>query len=210
MGLYQCHWPGALPGQTEAYVDGLGDVLAAGLAAGAGVSNFKASRVEAANAALGGRLSTNQVQYSLLYRLPEDNDVIAATAAAGATIIAYSPLAQGLLTGKFHEPGARLPSGPRAATITAARVAAVAPLIATMKAVGAEHAVDGVAKTPTQVALNWCMRKGPLPIPGVKRASQSTEAAGALGWRLTGAEVEELDAVSGKIAPGLAFPTEKW
>jgi aryl-alcohol dehydrogenase-like predicted oxidoreductase len=209
VGLYQCHWPGALPGQTEAYVDGLGDVLDAGLAAGVGVSNFKASRVEAAAAALGGRVSTNQVQYSLLYRTPEDNGVVSATQGAGATIIAYSPLAQGLLTGKYED-GGPLPTGPRAATITASRVKAVAPLIAAMRAVGAGHAVGGVAKTPAQVALNWCMAKGTLPIPGVKSARQATEASGALGWRMSRAEVEELDAVSSKIAPGLAFPTEKW
>jgi len=209
VGLYQCHWPGALPGQTEAYVLGLSDVLEAGLAAAVGVSNFKASRVEAAAAALGGRLSTNQVQYSLLYRLPEETDVISATAGAGATIIAYSPLAQGLLTGKY-EGGGPLPTGPRAATITASRVQAVAPLIAAMRAVGAEHAAGGVPRTPAQVALNWCMAKGTLPIPGVKNERQAREAAGALGWRMSGAEVAELDAVSARIAPGLAFPTEKW
>jgi aryl-alcohol dehydrogenase-like predicted oxidoreductase len=153
---------------------------------------------------------TQQVQYSLLYRVPEQNDVLAATSAAGASLIAYSPLAQGLLTGKFSEDGP-FPSGPRAATITPARVKAVAPLIALMRAVGAEHASGGGGpKTPTQVALAWCVAKGTLPIPGVKNARQAGDAAGALGLVLTGPEVEELDAVSGRIAPGLAFPTEKW
>lgn len=219
VGLYQLHWPGALPGQTESYVEGLGDVVDAGLAAAVGVSNFKASRVDAAAKALGARgipLASNQVQYSLLYRVPEQNDVLAATKAAGATLIAYSPLAQGLLTGKFTEAGP-FPSGPRAATITAARVKAVAPLIALMRAVGAEHASgdagpDGapLPKTPTQVALAWCVARSTVPIPGVKNARQAADAAGALGLVLRPAEVDELDAVSGRIAPGLAFPTEKW
>ena len=219
VGLYQLHWPGALPGQTEAYIQGLGDVVDAGLAAAVGVSNFKASRVEAAAAALGGRgvpLASNQVQYSLLYRLPEQNDVVAATRAAGATVIAYSPLAQGLLTGKF-KPEGPFPSGPRAATITASRVKAVEPLISTMRAVGAAHASgsagpDGgpAPKTCTQVALAWCVAKGAVPIPGVKNARQAADAAGALGLALSAAEVGELDAVSGRIAPGLGFPTEKW
>ena len=125
--------------------------------------------------------------------------------ASGATVIAYSPLAQGLLTGKYTKDN--LPTtGPRVATITAARVAEVAPLVSLMMAVGAEHG----GKTPAQVALNWCLCKGTVPIPGAKNARQAASAAGALGWRLTGAEVDELDAVSRRIPTGLGFPTETW
>lgn len=65
------HWPGALPNQTEAFVEGIGDVLDANLAVAGGVSNFKATRVESAAKALKERghcLASNQVQYSLLYR----------------------------------------------------------------------------------------------------------------------------------------------
>ena len=68
---YMVHWPGALPNQTEAFVEGIGDVLDAGLAVAGGVSNFRASRVESAAKALRERghcLASNQVQYSLLYR----------------------------------------------------------------------------------------------------------------------------------------------
>ena len=65
------HWPGLVPNQTEAFVEGIADVLDAGLAVAGGVSNFKASRVESAARALkerGHPLASNQVQYSLLYR----------------------------------------------------------------------------------------------------------------------------------------------
>ena len=125
--------------------------------------------------------------------------------AAGATVIAYSPLAQGLLTGKFSE--TNLPTtGPRVATITAARVREVAPLIDVMRAAGDAHG----GKTPAQVALNWCLCKGTVPIPGAKNARQAAAAAGALGWRLSAAEVDELDAVSRRVPQGLGFPTEKW
>lgn len=61
-----------------------------------------------------------------------------------------------------------------------------------------------------QVALNWCLCKGTLPIPGAKNARQAAEAAGALGWRLDPGEVAELDGLSAKISPGLGFPTETW
>ena len=207
VGLYQIHWPGLL-GTTDGYVAGLCDCVDLGLTAAGGVSNFKPERVTAAAAALTARghaLASNQIQFSLLYRGAEVEDTVAATRAAGATVIAYSPLAQGLLTGKFSADN--LPkTGPRVATITAARVAEVQPLIDAMRAVGSEHG----GKTPAQVALNWCIAKGTVPIPGAKNARQAAEAAGALGWRVTAAEVEELDAVSRKVPQGLGFPTEKW
>ena len=274
------HWPGLLPNQTEGFVEGIADVLDAGLAVAGGVSNFKASRVESAVKALGERghcLASNQIQYSLLYRTvsslrerslkdrekrerererererrrrvsvsfsslerrhprenpkkkpkktpkklfqlqPETNDVIAACQANGVSVVAYTPLAQGLLTGKYHpegkdERGSSLPGGPRAATITPARIAEVAPLVSLMRIVGKIHAdgKDGAPKSPAQVALNWCLSKNAIPIAGVKSAKQASSAAGSMGWRLSGGELEELDAVSSKITPGLGFPTENW
>ncbi len=75
----------------------------------------------------------------------------------------------------------------------------------------AAPAVVAQDKTPAQVAINWCMCKGALPIPGVKNARQATEAAGALGWRLTPEEVRALDEASdreGTVAFGAPF--EKW
>lgn len=206
-------------------MEGLGDVLDARLASAVGVSNFKASRVESSARALrerGHSLASNQIQYSLLYRTPESNDVLAACRANGVSVIAYTPLAQGLLTGKYQPEGggkgnggntaAPLPGGPRAATITPSRIAEVAPLISLMRAIGKEHVdeKEGSAKTPAQVALNWCICKGTIPIAGVKSASQAKSAAGSLGWRLTRAEVDELDAVSSRMSPGIGFPTENW
>ena len=107
-----------------------------------------------------------------------------------------------------------MPGGPRAATITPARVAEVAPLVSLMRIVGKAHAGDGgdgaAAKTPAQVALNWCLSKGAMPIAGVKSERQARSAAGAMDWRLSKDEIDELDAVSSTITPGLGFPTERW
>ena len=66
-------------------------------------------------------------------------------------------------------------------------------------------------KTPAQVAINWLLCKGTLPIPGVKNARQATEVAGALGWRLTPEEVRALDVASDRLG-NVAFgaPFEKW
>ncbi len=61
-----------------------------------------------------------------------------------------------------------------------------------------------------QVALNWVICKGALPIPGAKTKKQVEELAGAVGWRLDSGEVEELDRVSAKIKPPTGFPVENW
>ena len=60
---------------------------------------------------------------------------------------------------------------------------------------GQEHG----GKSKSQVALNWCICKGALPIPGAKNARQAEENAGALGWKLTEEEVAKLDEASDAI-----------
>jgi len=82
--------------------------------------------------------------------------------------VAYSPMAQGLLTGKYGAPGSDAagvsPGGPRGAIFTDERRTAVAALVGAMREVGAAHG----DKTPAQVAVNYCMSKGTVPIPGAK------------------------------------------
>lgn len=154
----------------------------------------------------GVALACNQVQYSLIYRAPETNGVLETCRELGITLVAYSPLAQGLLTGKYTRPGAERPKGPRGATF-ALKADSARPLVELMEEIGQAHG----GKTPAQVAINWCICKGVLPIPGAKNRAQAEEAAGALGWRLSAAEVEALDDASRPLAqlhPGAPF--ENW
>ncbi len=65
-----------------------------------------------------------------------------------------------------------------------------------MREIGRAYAENGVVKTPAQVALNWCICKGTLPIPGVKNKRQAQANLGAVGWRLAREEVEILDRLS--------------
>ncbi|KAJ9522698.1 hypothetical protein QJQ45_019899 [Haematococcus lacustris] len=104
MSLYMQHWPGFFFNtfSNDAYLEGLASVKNTGLADAIGVSNFNAQRVRHASKVLaksGVPLASNQVQYSLLYRAPERNGVLEACREAGTTLVAYSPLCQGLLTG---------------------------------------------------------------------------------------------------------------
>jgi aryl-alcohol dehydrogenase-like predicted oxidoreductase len=110
------------------------------------------------------------------------------------TILAYSPLAQGLLTGKYTP--ATLPDLQGARRLdprfTPQGLKKLAPLISTLQEIGEKY-----DRTPAQVALNWLMAQGNvLPIAGAKNADQAQQNAGALGWSLSPEAVDRLGAIS--------------
>lgn len=194
--LYQIHWPLPLV-STETWMDMLADAVEARVIKSVGVSNYNEAQMREAHATLARRgipLASNQVEYSLLNRAPEENGVLAACRALGVSLIAYSPLAQGLLTGKYTPE--KRPPGIRGLRYRQ-QVEALPPLIALMEEIGAEHG----GKTPAQVALNWTICQDTIPIPGAKNERQARENAGAVGWRLTAAEVAALTEAAAKV-PG--------
>ncbi|KAK9011924.1 hypothetical protein V6N11_039997 [Hibiscus sabdariffa] len=201
--LYQLHWPGIWG--NEGYIDGLGDAVEQGLVKAVGVSNYKEGRLRDAYEKLKKRgipLASNQVNYSLIYRAPEQNGVKAACDELGITLIAYCPIAQGALTGKYT-PG-NPPSGPRGRIYTPEFLTKLQPLLNRIKEIGGNY-----GKTQTQVALNWLIaQENVVPIPGAKNAEQVEEFAGALGWMLSNEEVEELRSLASKISPVIGFPVE--
>jgi aryl-alcohol dehydrogenase-like predicted oxidoreductase len=189
--LYQVHWP-LPPMPLERWMDGLVRVLDAGLTRAVGVSNFNQRQMARAVQRLqagGAVLASNQISYSLLNRTPENNGVLACSQALGVTVIAYSPLAMGMLSGKYSEE--HPPPGMRRRRFPPARLRAIVPLISALREIGGKR-----RRTPSQVALNWVICKGAIPIPGAKNAMQAEENAGALGWRLSADEMAELDALS--------------
>lgn len=189
--LYLIHhpWP---PVPPETWMEALADAVEAGLARHVGVSNYGLAWMERAHEALARRgvpLAAIQVQYSLLHRDPERNGLMAACRERGVRLIAYSPLGQGLLTGKYTPE--HPPSGIRRLIYRRDRLAEVQSLVALMREIGEAH-----GKTAAQVAINWTMAKGALPIPGAKNRRQAEENAGAAGWRLGEEEVARLDEAS--------------
>lgn len=193
--LYQVHWPSP-PISIETWMEGMSDAYEAGLIRAVGVSNYSVSQMRRGYAALKRRgllLASNQVQFSLLQRRPERNGLLAACRELGVTLVAYSPLGQGLLTGKYS-PENR-PPGLGRRRYTRRRLAGVQPLVAKLREIGNSHG----GKTPAQVALNWVICKGAVPIPGAKNAQQAKQNAQALGWRLTENEVAVLDELSAEV-----------
>ncbi|CAG9462230.1 unnamed protein product [Pedinophyceae sp. YPF-701] len=208
VGLYMQHWPGFFLNAfaNDNYLKGLAECQQQGLCKAVGVSNFNAERIRNARKFLdkeGVPLASNQVQYSLIYRAPDENGVFEACRENGVTLVAYSPLAQGLLTGKYSVQDR--PRGQRSINFTEDRTRRCEALVKILREVGEEHG----GKTPAQVAINWVICKGALPIPGVKNAKQVREAAGAFGWRLTEGEILTMeDAARGIQSTGAPF--EKW
>ncbi len=190
--LYQMHWPYP-PVPIESWMAGLVDAVGAGLVRVVGVSNYSPEQTRRAQAALarhGVPLISNQVHYSLLHRRPERNGLLDVCRELDVTLIAYSPLGMGLLTGKYTPENP--PPALRGRRFKRDYLAQIQPLTALLRQMGQAH--DG--KTPAQVALNWVICKGAIPIPGAKNARQAQENVGALGWRLTEQEVAVLDRVS--------------
>ncbi len=138
-------------------------------------------------------LASNQVEYSLINRKVEENGLLDLCKELGVTLIAYSPLGQGLLTGKYTPENP--PSGIRGLRYRVDLLRKTGHLVRLMEDIGQEHG----GKTPAQVALNWTICKGALPIPGAKNARQARENMEALGWRLTPSQVESLDQASREL-----------
>ncbi|DBB15730.1 TPA: hypothetical protein ACH3X3_003937 [Trebouxia sp. C0006] len=209
--LYQIHWPGfpvLNSWANDAFCKGLIKCHQQGLAKAVGVSNYNVNRLQHANSIFkdsGVPLASDQVQFSLLYRKHEKEGLLAKAKKLGVSVIAYSPLSQGLLTGKYTA-GGKKPAEPRTAIFSDDKLEKLQPLIGLMKDIGSGHG----GKTLAQVASNWVMCKGAIPIVGIKSYEHAQSAAGALGWRLTPDQVSALDAASDSLQIAVGLPIENW
>jgi len=200
IGNYMIHQPYSFS-SPEAEMNAMADLVEAGKIRSVGVSNFSPARMRRAHAALAKRglpLAVNQVRYSLLSREIERNGVLATARELGVTIVAYTPVGRGLLTGKYHrdpELLGRLPSFRR--SMLAKDLERTRPLIDAMQAMAAAHDA-----TVAQVALNWLIHfHGELvvAIPGATKVQQAAESAGAMKFRLGDEELHRLDELSRKM-----------
>jgi aryl-alcohol dehydrogenase-like predicted oxidoreductase len=161
-----------------------------------GISNFNLAKTKAAQEALlPQELVSNQVKYNLLDRKIE-GDLLPYAQTSDITIIAYSPLAQSLLTGRYTPPSKPTSLiqavNPRFSSQNPTRLGNV---LQTLSNIGNAH-----GKTPSQVALNWLISKpNVVAIPGSKKPEHVADSAGATGWRLSESEVEKLDSAAAEL-----------
>jgi aryl-alcohol dehydrogenase-like predicted oxidoreductase len=201
--LYQVHQPYGFSGEKKE-MEAMARLVAEKKIRYAGVSNFSARRMRSAWETLqkqGIPLVTNQVRYSLLDRSIESNGIMDAAKELGITIIAYSPLAQGLLTGKFHEKPELLKNVGYRSHLSAFREKGLQkslPLITLIRELAAKYNV-----TPSQIALNWLIHfhgEQVVVIPGATKESHVTENTGAMKFKLSAEDMARLDKRSSEIA----------
>jgi aryl-alcohol dehydrogenase-like predicted oxidoreductase len=165
--LYQVHWPNPLVPNGPT-MDGMRSVLDDGLVRHAGVSNFSLARWEAAEQRLGRPVLSNQVQYSLAQRKPE-RDLLPYAQRADRLVIAYSPLAQGLLSCRYD--GTSPPRGwvrRGNALFLPENIERAGELLDALRRVAKQHDA-----TPAQVALAWVIRRpNVVAIPGASSVAQ--------------------------------------
>lgn len=192
--LYQVHWPALwdqVPlAETMKALEGL---VKRGKIRHIGVSNFAVRDLEEARGALSREdIASDQVQYSMLHREPEDG-LLPYCQRQGIGILAWSPIAKGLLAAKYsatRRPKDRIRGDD--ALFKPANIRTMQPLFRVLRDAAQAH-----GKTPVQVALRWLAdHPGVVPIPGVKRPAQAEENAGAAGWSLTDSERSSLDRAS--------------
>jgi aryl-alcohol dehydrogenase-like predicted oxidoreductase len=195
--LYMIHNPRSFS-SPESEMDAMADLVEAGKIRSVGVSNFNADQMMRAHAALekhGIPLAVNQVQYSLMHRKIETDGVLEAAKELGITIVAWAPLTQGILSGKFHQNSGsydQLPIGRK--MMMRSKIKGSGPIIEALNTIAEKYNV-----TIAQVALNWVINfQGEIvvAIPGASKERQAEESAGAMNFRLSEAELNQLDDLS--------------
>lgn len=199
--LYQIHMGYGSFSPVRAEVDAMARLVEARLIRSVGVSNFSARQMEIAHKTLAGHgipLAANQVQISMLNRTIETNGVLDTARRLGVTLIAFSPLRSGMLSGKFHDdPGlvARMPRLRRTVNgFNKKRLERSAPLIDALRQIGAAHAA-----TASQVALAWLITKygdTVIAIAGASKPHHAEEAAAAMRVTLSDDDIKHLDDLS--------------
>ena len=209
--LHQVHQPFS-HSPISAQMAEMASLLKEGLIKSIGVSNFSARQMEEAHSALaklGIPLASNQIRYNLLDRRIEANGILDSAKRLGVTLIAYSPLAQGLLSGRFHDDPSqtrtlprvrRLSFSPAGRSYRPENLARTRPLIDELRQVATTHDA-----TPSQIALAWLITHygdTVVAIPGATRFEQAADNAAAMRIELAHDELARLGEASERVARG--------
>jgi aryl-alcohol dehydrogenase-like predicted oxidoreductase len=194
--LYQVHQPWGFSGE-KSEMTAMAELADRKLIKHIGVSNFSARQMKNAWETLNKKgipLASNQMLYSLLNRKIESNGVMEMAKKLGISIIAYSPLAQGLVTGKFHDHPELLKNiGFRkySSQFKPKGLEKSLPLVKLIKELAAKYDV-----TPSQIALNWLIHfhgNTVVAIPGATKEIHAKENTGAMSFKLTDEDMARLD-----------------
>ncbi len=195
--LYQLHWPDHSVPISET-LGAMEELVDSGKVRYIGVSNYNREELEEAMASMKKHeIVSNQMRYNIIQRGVE-RDLYPSMKVHGISMIAWSPIAKGLLSGKYgHE---NIPTDQvrkNDPLFSRERLKSFEPLISTLKTIAEKR-----DKTIVQVSLNYLLKKGAFVIPGIKRVDQIKDCMGSSGWSVTDAEVSEIE----RLAPGTESP----
>ncbi len=195
LDLYQVHWPNPFFSDGP-IMRGMRDLQESGVVGEVGVSGYGLDRWRSAENTLGSRILANQVEYSLVSRSPE-RDLLSFAESHDRAIIAFSPLAKGLLSGRYN--GRNLPTDFRATdpAFDPGHLQDTRHLLATLQEVGRAHGA-----TPAQIALAWVVHQPAVAaIPGASSLEQLEQNVAAAEITLTDDEYQVLQAASARFLP---------
>jgi myo-inositol catabolism protein IolS len=207
--LYQIHWPpgsfGARPVPLEETMRALGDLKSQGKIRAIGVSNFSLEQLKTISAI--GPIESLQPPYSLFWRHVE-TETLTWCRNHQVTILAYSPLAQGLLTGKFG-PGHRFEKGDHRSGHRLFESEAYARVQTALSALRPIAERKGISMA--QLALAWVIRKdGVCAIAGARSPEQTTDNAKAGDITLSDADLSEMDRISRPVVESIDDNPVQW
>lgn len=201
--LYQIHWP-----ESESWLrtemKALAQLVEEGKVKSVGLCNYNRRDIKRAHRFLRKRgipLASVQIHYNLAFRHSERHDVLKVAADLGISVIAWSPLEQGLLSGKFHnnEEALKLLKQERINMfgLSSDRLKETQPLIDVLERIAGKHKA-----TPAQISLAWITQYHDnlvFAIPGANSAKQTLSNSRSMYISLSQSELDELDAVSSKL-----------
>ena len=198
IAIAQLHWSTSkyLPQQESALWEGIADVYDEGLCDAVGVSNYGPLQLRRVAARLAERqvpLAAAQIQYSLM-TYKECKDMNEVCDDVGCRLISYSPLCLGLLTGKYSLDNLPRPGNPRR-QLFQELLPGAQELLATLDVMAREY-----GKSQSQVAINWAISKGTVPIPGARTVKMAQDNLASAGWNLRPDAVAELDRVAASVS----------
>jgi len=188
LDIYMLHFPFP-PVRIETWMEYMANAVDAGLVKAVGISNCNKIQMKKAFDTLAKRhvpLICNEVEFNLIKRSPLRNGLLDICKELGVTMIAYRPLTSGLLSGKYST--GTMPTMIRGQVFSRLQMKNWIPLLETLQRIADEQ-----EKTTGQVALNWVICKGAIPIPGATSPEHAKENAEAINWRLTEKDVVALD-----------------
>jgi aryl-alcohol dehydrogenase-like predicted oxidoreductase len=197
VGLFQIHQPIALS-SVKSQMDAMAGLVESGSIRAVGISNFPAFMMRRAHAALASRgipLASNQVKVSLLNRHIETNGTLKTAKELGMTIIAWSPLEMGILTGKFHQDPGLLKSRPAGRrSFMRIKMERSRRLVQVLEEIASANGVSAAV-----VALSWLVNfygETVVAIPGATKVRQAEQNLKANGLRLSEREISRIDELS--------------